>query len=176
MAEWTDPDELTAVTGEALPTAWWNAFRDNFHWLYTPPQLAVRVTADQAVANAADHTVSWGEAVWDSTAGDMWDSTSPTKITIPRAGVYSIVCSMLWEEGTDGTKRSAFLEVGGIRRRGLQLPAVDPTEFQLCAETNLALGDELEIVVRQLSGAALDLIQQRTVMTVRWVGAPPVLA
>lgn len=173
--EWTDPKTWTVE--ELLRAADLNTYlRDNLEYLYDAPRSAVRLTSAQEVANATDHTIAWDEAVWDS-HGDMWDAGGPSKITITRAGVYSIHLSSLWEGTASGGKRAAYLHVNGTRRRGfysVSADGVDPVEMSTSVETNLADGDELDVRVRQLSGTALDLQATRTVMTVHWVAAPPV--
>ena len=175
MADWTDPDELDITVGDLPRAAWANAVLDNLRFLYETPALAVRLTSPQTIPDATDTTIVWSQAVWDST-GQMWDAGAASKIQIVRAGLYSVSCSLLWD-GTagDASKRAAFLNVNGTRRRGLQIPAVNPSEFQFSADTTLAEGDEIDIEVRQLSGADLDLLSSgnRTVMTVRWVRALP---
>ena len=172
--EWTDP--ITWVVSNKVTAAQMNAnVRDNLLYLFDSPRCAVRLTADQAVANATDHTVSWGEAVWDS-HGDMWDAGAPSVVTITRDGVYSIHLSTLWADTASGGQRAAYLQVNGTRRRGfysVSADGVNPVEMSTSVETNLADGDSIDVDVRQLSGAALNLVATRTVMTVRWVAAPP---
>lgn len=172
---WTDPGTMDgALTGDALPLAWWNAAMANFEFLHFTPQVAVRLTSAQSVADATTDLVSWDEAVWES-PDTMWDAAEPTEIVIPRAGIYTICASTLWDAATDGTKRAIFIHVNGDAspRIGQQVPSTDPTEFTLSFDTNLAENDVIDMRVRQLSGAALDLLPTRTRMTVRWVGAAP---
>ena len=169
---WTDPKTWTV--GEKIRSADLNTHvRDNLDYLYDAPQIAVRLTADQEVANATDHTVQWSTPVW-GTAG-MWDPGAPQTIVIPRAGVYTVIFHLLWGEASEDapTKRAAFLSVNGTRRRGTQVPAVQPSEFQLMIETNLAEADELTFEVRHTAGEPLDLRQWRTLATVRWSSASP---
>jgi len=172
MADWTDPK--TWVTGGTVTAPEMNAhLRDNLLYLYDAPAVAVRLTSAQTITDATDTTVSWDEAVWESVS-TMWDVATPSKIIIPRDGVYSIVFNCLWDAGADGTKRASFFDVDGVRRRGTQVASVDPTEFQLVAETNLATDEELEFDVRHLHGSDLDILATRTVCTVRWVGGPQI--
>lgn len=171
---WTDPDTMDdALTGDALPLAWWNAAMANFEYLYAVPQVAVRLTASDSIPDSTTTTVSWDEAVWE-TPSTMWDAAAPTKVIVPRAGIYSICASALWDAATDGTKRAIFIHINSdvTPRIGLQLPSTDPTEFTLAFDTNMAANDEIDMRVRQLSGGALNLLGTRTRMTVRWVGAP----
>jgi plastocyanin len=175
VTDWYNPDELLQTAATEARAADFNKVVENLRFLHATPQVAVRLTSTQSVADATTHTITWDEAVWDATGGTMWNSGASSKIVIPRAGVYSVVCACLYAAADDNTKRSVFLHVNSnaTARRGLQVPAVDPSEIILAADTNLAANDELDFRVRQLSGAALNLEPTRTVATVRWVGAPP---
>lgn len=173
--EWTDP--ITWVVSSKVTAAQMNAnLRDNMLYLYDPPRCALRLTAVQAVANATDHTVSWSEAVWDS-HGDMWDIGGPSAITITRDGVYAFNLTTEWAASATGGKRAARLHKNGTQLRKFHensADGVDPFASSNTIETNCVDGDSFTIVVRQLSGAALNLAATRTVLTVRWVAAPPV--
>lgn len=173
--EWTTP--ITWTVGAKVTAAQMNAhIRDNSLYMWDPPRCAVRLTADQEVATSNDHTVSWSEAVWDS-HGDMWDSGGPSSITITRAGVYTFSLRSLWESTASGGKRAAFLHKNGTRLADFyqaSADGVDPFAMAAPIDTNAAVSDVFTVVVRQLSGDALDLIANRTVLTVRWVAAPPV--
>ena len=171
---WTDPDSLELAPTDFLPAATVNAILENQKFMYATPQVAVRLTSSQEIARATTELVSWDEAVWE-TPDSMWDISSPTKVVVPRDGIYSICASTLWDEATDGTKRALFIHIDGdvTPRIGMQIPAVDPTEFTLSFDTNLDAGAEIDMRVRQLSDFdPLDLLPTRTRMTVRWVGAP----
>lgn len=172
--EWTDP--ITWVVSNKVTAAQLNAnLRDNLDYLYDAPRCALRITANQSVANATDHTVSWSEAVWDS-HGDMWDVGGPSAITITRAGVYAFNLSTEWAEDANGGKRAAYLHKNGSRLRKFHecsADGVSPFASSNTIETNSAVSDSFTVVVRQLSGAALNLAATRTVLTVRWVAAPP---
>lgn len=173
--EWTDP--ITWVVSNKVTAAQLNAnLRDNLLYLYDPPRCALRLTSTQSVANATDHTIEWDEAVWDS-HGDMWDAGGPSAITITRDGVYAFNLSVKWAENASGGKRAAYLQKNSSRLRDfheLSADGVSPFGSSNTIETNCVDGDSFDIDVRQLSGAALNLTALRTVLTVRWVAAPPV--
>ncbi len=172
--EWVDPDDLVAVAGIAQ-SADFNTVLDNLIYLYDAPRCALRLTSAQEVANATDHTVSWSQAVWES-HGDMWDVGGPSSVTMTRAGVFAFNLSAEWEESAAGGKRAAYLHKNGTRLRKfheLSADGVSPFASSNTIETNCVDGDVFTVVVRQLSGAALDLVANRTVLTVRWVAAPP---
>ena len=161
--EWVDPDSVTAAAGNEARSADFNSALQDLKYLHDPPRCKVRLNASQSVANATDHAITWPATVWDS-HGDMWIIGSPTRVTITRDGVYTIVITPQWFSDVDGT---VWLEVNGDLRAG-------PIKGQLVVETNLADGDYLEAFVRQTSGAAVNLLATRTTLSVRWSAAPPV--
>lgn len=173
--EWTTP--ITWTVGAKVTAAQMNAhIRDNSLYMWDPPRCALRLTAVQAVANATDHTVSWSEAVWDS-HGDMWDVGGPSSIMITRDGVYAFNLTTEWAETANGGKRAARLHKNGTQLRKfheISADGVSPFAASNTIETNCVDGDVFTVVVRQLSGASLNLAATRTVLTVRWVAAPPV--
>jgi len=171
---WTDPKTFTV--GELLTAADLNAYvRDNLDFLYRKPIVTVRLTATQSVASASDHVVQWDEAEWDYADTAMWDVGTPGSIVIDRPGIYEVVPSGLWEGTTDdSSKREVAVELNGTTRLTMdsRLSTSSP-EGQAKIFTNLGTGDYLEIVVRHLSGAAIDLQPTRTRCTVAWWGPAP---
>jgi len=171
---WTDPKTFTV--GELLTAADLNTYvRDNLDFLYRKPIVTVRLTATQSVASASDHTVQWDEAEWDYADTAMWDVGTPGSIVIDRPGIYEVVPSGLWEGTTDdSSKREVAVELNGTTRLTMdsRLSTSSP-EGQAKIFTNLGTGDYLEIVVRHLSGAAIDLQPTRTRCTVAWWGPAP---
>jgi len=171
---WTDPKTFTV--GELLTAADLNtSVRDNLDFLYRKPIVTVRLTATQSVASASDHVVQWDEAEWDYADTAMWDAGTPGSIVIDRPGIYEVVPSGLWEGTTDdSSKREVAVELNGTTRLTMdsRLSTSSP-EGQAKIFTNLGTGDYLEIVVRHLSGAAIDLQPTRTRCTVAWWGPAP---
>ena len=171
---WTDPKTFTV--GELLTAADLNTYvRDNLDFLYRKPIVTVRLTSTQSVANASDHVVQWDEAEWDYADTAMWDVGTPGSIVIDRPGIYEVLPSGLWEGTTDdSSKREVAVELNGTTRLTMdsRLSTSSP-EGQAKIFTNLGTGDYLEIVVRHLSGAAIDLQPTRTRCTVAWWGPAP---
>lgn len=170
---WTDPASLAVAVGDLPRASWATGVVDNLAFLYDTPAVTVRLTAAQTVADSTDALISWSEAAWDTTGTSMWDAGSPGSILIPIAGVYRFTCATLWDGSTDANKRAIFLERNDSRIRGVQVPAVSPSEVILTGTTSVAADDYLEFVVRQLSGAPLDLQPLRTVATVEFVRPAP---
>lgn len=173
MADWTDTSELAVAVGDLPRASWANGVVDNLQYLYNTPAVTVRMTTTQQVASGNDSLISWSEATWDTTDGDMWDAGAPGSILIPFAGVYRFTCATLWDGNDDNEKRAIFLERNDARIRGVQVLATDPAEIILTGTTSVAANDYLEFVVRQTSGAPLDLMPLRTVCTVEFVRPDP---
>lgn len=173
--EWTTP--ITWVVSNKVTAAQMNAhIRDNSLYLYDAPRCALRLTATQSVANASTVAIAWDEAVWDS-HGDMWDSGGPSAILCTRDGVLAFNLTAEWEDSANGGKRAAFLYKNGTLLRPFHSASADgvsPFSMSNTIETNCVDGDSFDVRVRQLSGAALNLVATRTVLTVRWVAAAPV--
>lgn len=173
--EWTTP--ITWTVGAKVTAAQMNAnVRDNSLYIYDPPRCALRLTSAQEVANATDHTIEWDEAVWDS-HGDMWDSGGPSAVLCTRDGLLTFELTNEWDADANGGKRAAYLHKNGTRLRKFYEASADgvsPFAMSNPITTNCVDGDSFTVVVRQLSGGALDLIAARNVLTVRWVAAAPV--
>ena len=98
---WTDTSTM-AITVNDLPRASWaNAVVDNLAYLYDTPAVTVRMTSAQSVSSGSDTLISWSEAAWDTTGGDMWDSGSPGSILIPVDGIYRFTCPVPEQYLTD---------------------------------------------------------------------------
>jgi hypothetical protein len=106
----------------------------------------------------------------------MWDSGGPSAILCTRDGVLVFNLTVEWEDSAAGGKRAAFLYKNGTLLRQFHSATADgvsPFSMSNTIESNCADGDSFDVRVRQLSGAALDLVANRTVLTVRWVALPP---
>lgn len=168
MVDYTTPK--TWSTSELLTAADLNTYvRDNVAYLATTPQVAVRLTSAQTIPDDTATTLSWDEAPWESES-DMWDIGSPTKVIIPRAGVYTVTAHVLWDEFADPVDdRDIILKVNTAETRIDQsLRAAVNHASGLSIETNLDVDDELEIQVKQVTGGDLDVLATRTRLTVRW--------
>lgn len=179
---WTDPDEMD-VTGE-IGGATFVLVRDNLKHIWDEaPRLTVRLTSTQSVATASDHVIQWDEAAWDSTSGDMWDAGTPGSLVVPTGGggLYLGVGGHHWDGTTDdNSKRSAKVvknggaadsdDLGGDDRLSTSSPRGTFT-----IASSFAAGDYIEVIARQLSGAALNLEPYRTRFTFFLIGADPSL-
>jgi len=167
VAEWTDPEDMRdAVTGDAIPLAWWNATMDDLLFLANPPQAAVRLDSTQAVADETPHTISWDHNQWSDEGTGMWDDLAPGKVVAIRNGPHRIVVHTEYASVIPVDDQTITLEVNSEVRIG-PIPGQ-----QLVIETNLAIDDEIEVIVEQSSGDSVNLVATRTRMTVIWSTEP----
>lgn len=149
--------------------------RDNIAFLAMTPKVSVRLTSQQSVPDATSTTISWHEAVWETDAS-MWDIASPTKIIIPRAGLYDIDIHTLYAMSaapTDEREISIVVNTSETRVNKTERACTTHAgELQLLS-SNFAVNDEIEIQVKQSVGAALALEPTRTRLVVAWSSIQP---
>lgn len=170
---WTTPKTWTV--GELLTAADLNTYiRDNSDFLAETPKVAVRLTSTQSVPDDTTTTVSWDEAVWETDAS-MWDGASPTKIVIPRDGLYDIDCHVKWATSADPTdeREIKILVEGSERINGTAIPTATHAHSLQLLSTNLATDDEIEIQVTQATGGALNMQATVTRLVVAWSSLEP---
>lgn len=164
--EWTDPDTLEVTTLDYATVAWANALLGNLAFLAEPPSVAVRLTASQEVVDSADHTISWDAAVWSGNGDSMWDVSAPSKVVVQRDGMHLVDVSIEWAANISLDDLVIELEVDGVLRDSQK-----GDHFTL--HTNVAALESMEIIVRQTSGAAVNMLDTLTRMTVDWTRIAP---
>ena len=163
---WTDPETLKLGPTDFMDDDRWNAAMDVLTFYGNPPQAAVRLTSSQTVADSTPHTITWQESNWAPTSDPMWDSAAPSKVVAKRNGPHRVMIHTEYTSVIPVDEQSITLEVNTAVRLG---PIAGQ---QLIIETNLAIGDELEAICEQITGASVDLVATRTRMTVVWSGNP----
>ncbi|MDR7420026.1 MAG: hypothetical protein QN178_14070 [Armatimonadota bacterium] len=96
----------------------------------------------------------------------FWNSGQPTRLTVPtgRDGVYLIAGQASWAPSTTGRK-AGWLFVNGVRVGITEVNGDDGglgLSFTVVRFKRLSAGDYVELVVRQDSGAALNLLGTST--------------
>ena len=123
----------------------------------------VNRTALLSVANSTDTAVTWQAA--DGNDLTSWSSgTNPTRITAQVPGRYMAVASMRWASNGTGF-RTGEIRLNGTtiigRHAQAFVAAGSPTQYTLTSmPITMAIGDYLELIAWQNSGAALDLAYQ----------------
>lgn len=129
------------------------------------PAVRIRRTTNQSIASGASYAaVSFDTEVFDQ--GGFWIVGSPTLLTIPADGLYIFGGCAEWAANATGTREL------GIRLNGTIMLQVDdqPPEstngatltpwMNLSYQYRLGVGSTLELVARQESGGALDLVAE----------------
>lgn len=119
-------------------------------------------TASQTIANAAATAVVFDTETngWDTSAYHD-NTTNNTRLTVPRAGYYSITCSITWVGNTTG-QRVLYLRKngpGGDFLDMLEQDSAGANRFtqRIVTTASLAAGDYVELLAYQSSGGNLDV-------------------
>jgi len=126
------------------------------------PRVRANRTANQSIANNTDVAIIW-QATRVNNSG-MWVSTANTRFTVQEAGFYGLSLHTEWAANASGNRQAWFLLNGvtEIARYNLWVEAISGTNndrIHLHTEYEFAAGDYVECMVRQTSGASLNLIQ-----------------
>lgn len=150
----------TATLGQTPDATWLNAnLRDpllDLRGLNGASVKLFRTSATQAITNNTNTAVSFQSTAWN--VGTIWAIGSPTRVTIPTSGWYSVVVNAKWANNGTGRRSAGYRINGGATYWALQQTAangVDTTTGIGYAE--LVAGDYLEIIVFQNSGGSLNL-------------------
>lgn len=117
-------------------------------------------TTNQAIANATLVALSPDTADFDSgSPSNFWSAGSPTRLTAPQAGKYTVGCSILWDSSTTGNRSVYVCKNGttGTRLAGEQMVANASGVLNLATTLNLASGDYIEFYVNQNSGGSVNV-------------------
>lgn len=120
-------------------------------------------TANLAVATSTDTAITWQAA--DGNALTSWSSgTNPTRLTAQVPGRYMAVASMRWAANGTGFRTGEIRLNGSTvigRHAQAFVAAGSPTQYTLVSSpVSLSIGDYMELIAWQNSGAALDLDAQ----------------
>lgn len=129
------------------------------------PAVRVRRTTNQSIPTGASFAaVSFDTEVFDQ--GGFWDVGSPTLLTMPEEGLYIFGACAEWAANVTGTRELGFRLDGGTILQIDDQP-VESNEgatltpwMNLSYQYRLNAGSTLELVARQESGVALNLIAE----------------
>ena len=142
---WTDPDTLEWSASDVLRAADLNAMLGNQKWLHGRPRFTLVHSADQSGGATGDQTLTWDTEIED--VGGWYDAGSPTVVTVPETGRYSLKAHLLWDGTLGGTHRKARFAIDGNLARGTSAPGVGFAEHSLAAESSLSAGQTISVVV-----------------------------
>jgi hypothetical protein len=130
------------------------------------PMCYVHKTADQAINNNANTSVTYTVGYPDEARGDPFNmhdpAVNPSRVACRRPGWYYALAEITWGVNATGTRiteiRKNFAnDASGWRSSSVFGGSANPTQ-QCGGWFQLAVGDYLEVVVWQDSGGALDVI------------------
>ncbi len=148
---------LTAVPGQALPSASWNlGIRDSIEHVAKPPRCRVNRSASQLVGHASISDIVWQNEEYDS--ANIWTPGAPTHFVIPEAGWYHVVFNAQWAINAAGGRHFAILyQGGGIATLNNGGNAAWYVGGSLSAHYYMAAGGICKAMAYQSSGAALNV-------------------
>lgn len=151
---------------------------DGTSWNKANAHYAARVqrTTDQTIANNTLTAVSFDASGEAFDPQGMWDSGSPTRLTIQKAGLYMMTSNVDWDPNATGVRLIA-IRLNGSTILVSNAVVGNATTFanRQTASTlySLAASDYIELVVQQISGGDLDINTlggYAPTLTAHWVG------
>jgi hypothetical protein len=113
----------------------------------------VQRSASQSIPNATTTVVSFVGARYDTNT--FWSNSLPTRLSISIAGKYLIGASLAYAANATGV-RQVGLRVNGSFYPGLQAAPAGTDNFVIATVFPLVVGDYVELIAYQTSGAALN--------------------
>jgi hypothetical protein len=130
--------------------------------LYRGHTISVLVhrEATQSINNNTETTVSFTDVRHDTTDGDMWDVSQPTRLVVPVDGFYLPMASLAWASNSAGVRVAYFRANGSVLLGRDTRTANAATEATLTTPVRFFnAGDYVELRVFQSSGGALNLAE-----------------
>lgn len=131
---------------------------------YTPHVLVARTTT-QSIANNTMTTVSWSSALRNEFG--MWSAGSPTLVTIPHDGLYTVMHSVLFaSQAVAAGVRIARIDVGGVEQIYTVVPTTSGLNstvitVQVSHPMVMTAGEQITGLCFQTSGGALNISNGR---------------
>lgn len=169
------------ISSGVVTSSQFDQIRDAVRFSLNPPIAELKQTTLQSVANSPSNAViTFGaEDVDDDVDGVGGHSTSvdTSRYTARYPGWYQVSGHVSWAGNATG-RRWTWFRVNGVNVEGSQVAraATSASDISVPAVTKqvyLSIGDYVELVAMQDSGAALDTyvgsVQAYSHMSVRWV-------
>lgn len=143
----------------------------------TADYVRVQLSSNQSIADATVASVLWGSEVEDA-AGFHSTVTNTDRLTVPTGlgGMYLVTCTFGYAaNATNG--RSLIIRKNGVASSVLDFGqqanqrAIDPTMIVMTVPVRLAAADYLTFHAYQDSGAALNLLSDRSFASMVRVGS-----
>ena len=156
--------------GGTAPTTWGDVLNAATN-LLAPNSCVVRRVAVQSINTSSLTTISFDTEDLDDNG--FYTAGSPTRITLPRKGIYLIEAAAVFASNATGYRYTDLPRSGGSTERTVFLTAlngVSTVVFSVFVTAERNVGDYYEYAAWQNSGGALDvtarisvtLLQDRT--------------
>ncbi|WP_371380926.1 hypothetical protein [Sporomusa aerivorans] len=115
-------------------------------------------SVDQSIPNTVATKVVFDSVEFDS--DNMYNTTNPTRITIPSDGVYQIVAQIIYNSQGTGYRAASIMLNGSINLSGQSSVANGTNTWggNVGSINKLQTGDYVELQAFQISGGALNVI------------------
>lgn len=135
-----------------------------------PPRARVVRNSDQSINNATDTALSFNVETFDY--GDMYAGGSPTRLTFPVGGWYSVGAQVRWATSASTGERYACVRRNGTTLDRVAEQGVSPSggivTLNLASVSPFNAGDYIETIVFQSTGVALNAIATFTYSLSMW--------
>ena len=152
-----DPQTVLNPTAGGIGTAaWGDALRDAIIFLADPPHCRVYNSANISIPNNTLTALTFDSERVDT---DTMHSTvtNTGRITMTTAGWYDVGAGIQWPAATAGD-RGIFIRMNGVSYlTGLRFSSATLIDQAVSTQWQFAAGDYIEVVVLQVSGAALNV-------------------
>lgn len=120
-----------------------------------PMVRATRAT-NQSIPNNVDTPVSFSSTIFDTDT--MWNIANPTRLTINTGGLYLLGVTGIMDPNATGIREYSFRVNGLTTIDFTDKTQPSPTYFSHVYPWPLQSSDYIEIMIRQTSGVALNLL------------------
>lgn len=147
----------TPAAGTIAPTTWGTSVNNALSWL-APAMAIIRRAAVQSVGDSTDNLISFDTEDIDDSG--FFTTDDPTKITLPRTGMYLFDVEVQFASDADGLRQVALKRSGGSNDFQMIFPAtsgaVTVVKFPfMTAQRDTT--DYYEVNVYHNAGGALDV-------------------
>jgi hypothetical protein len=170
---YVDPNTVhNPSTGAVAPAAWGDVIRDDLEALADPPQCSVFASVAQTITNNTLTLLTANSENYDTDAIHS-TVTNTSRMTINTAGRYSVEACINWQAINlediplllnflvDGTTGYNVAQIEALRSSGGLT-----TAFSGVRSISLAVGQYVEVRVRQVSGFPVDVTLEE--FRVKW--------
>lgn len=174
---YTDPNSIMDVnTGSIPPASLFDQYRTNQEWFANNcPRARVYNSANISIATTTDTTITFDSERFD-VGGCHSTSSNTSRLTVPSGGdgLYLITAHIVWESNASGYRRLRLQVNGTTTIAGQFSPTSTGLVFDQSLSTiyQLAAGDYVEMVVRQSSGGAVNVLRSNALspeMSFTWL-------